>query len=388
MSERRAALTRIPEIRSLGPPLRRLAEMRRAAPLLYIELGGLPRPSRPDATNIRAICKRTVAASLRASIGSALRRHDAIAAGPGASWFVALLLGRAVAPGLRPKTPDADLGIAAARLRIAVQTALDELERARILPLHVSVRAGWTVVEPVDRERPLPGLLHAVRGAAVVARVEQRRAVVLAAVTHELRTPLTSISGYVERLRDGTALSKQKRLRYLSVVADEARRLNRLVDGLIDVGAWSAGNLKLHRQQVALAGLVRLAWRTVAERADRRKIRLRVKGAGAANIDRERMLQVLINLLDNAVRYARDGGVVEVQIRAGSGTCDLRVCDDGAGFDRNTLRSVGRPFAAGPGGRKGLGLAISQLLVEAHGGSLGVSGSPDTGGRVLIRWPE
>ncbi|MBC5823348.1 MAG: HAMP domain-containing histidine kinase [Candidatus Eremiobacteraeota bacterium] len=378
----------MPELRSLGSPLRRLAEMQLTAPLLYVELGGLKKAGAAEGNRIRAACKRAVGSAMLACVGNALRRHDLIAAGPSASWFVALLLDRAAVQRRAGVLFDADLGVAAARVRVAVQTALDDLERARIVPAHVVARAGWTVIEPVDPKRPLEGLRHAVRGAAVLARVEHRRAVVLASVTHELRAPLTSIVGYIECLQDGAELTKAQQRRYLRVVADEARRLNHLVGGLIDIGAYTTGNLKLRRERAPIRVLIRDAWRIVAARAGQRGVRLRIEGVGAARLDRDRMLEVMINVLDNAVRHARKGGVVEVRISAGSSGCQLRVCDDGAGFDPLTVRTLGRPFSAGPRGQAGLGLAIAQLLVEAHGGSIGVSGGSKTGGRVIIRLPS
>src|SRR5205807_7979660 len=186
--------------------------------------------------------------------------------------------------------------------------------------LRVGVRAGWTIIEPRDGTRPLSELRHALRGAAVVARLEERRATVLAAITHELRTPLTSILGFVERLADGGFASPAKRKRALDVVTDEARRLARLVEGLIDAGGWQAGRLALRLQPVRLRDVAARASVMMSEAARSRGVRISVRGSANAVADPDRMLQVAVNLLDNAVRHAQPGGAVRVAI-ARTRTC-------------------------------------------------------------------
>jgi signal transduction histidine kinase len=269
-------------------------------------------------------------------------------------------------------------------LRAAVQAALDGLRRSGVLRSRVSARTGWTVVDRGDEKRPLDALRHCIRGAAVVARLEERRAVILAAVTHELRTPLTSIVGYVERLRAGTPAEDAQRRRYLRVLADEAQRLQRLVEGLIDTGSWNAGGLSLRLEATSLAELVRAAWSALSGRAAQRGVKLRLRGDARLPLDRERMLQVLINLLDNAIRHARPNGAVRITIAARGDACSLMVADDGAGFPAAIKRRFGQPFALGKGGRVGLGLAIARLIVEAHAGKMSV-GASKKGARIEVR---
>ncbi len=355
-------------------------------PLIYLEIGGLESVDSSGNGATRAACKNAVAAVLRASVGHVLRRRDRVAAGPGARWFIALLVDRAATAEKRETAADADLGVAAMRLRSAAQAALDDVVRGRALSARLAVCSGWTVVERIDASRPLQGLRQAIRGAAVLARVEERRALVLAAVTHELRTPLTSIIGYIERLRDAS-LSPRQSGRYISIVTAEARRLHRLVDGLIDVGSWSAGNLRLQRESANLRELAEAAWLSVAKLASERHLKWEVTGGAELMLDRERMLQVLINLLDNAVRHAKQRGSVRLQIMSSNGTCSFRVSDNGRGFDAGIKRMLGQPFCAGAGGHVGLGLAIARLLVEAHGGRLRIGGSARKGACVVVDLP-
>jgi len=387
LPERRALDSRIAELAALAAPLTRLAAARRSAPLLYIELIGIERVPAGRRTAALAACKRAVASSLRDAVGTVLRRSDAVAAGTHAHWFVALLVDRALAAPARASVDDADLGLVCGRLQAAIRAKLRALERRGTLPAGIGVIGGWTVLDPVSPDRPLAELRQAVRGAAVVARVEARRATVLAAVTHELRTPLTSIIGYADRLRDEPALAPPLRARYSHIVAQEGRRLHRLVESLIDIGAWTAGRLKLSPRQVDVRKLVRAAWGAIGDRASAKSLRLALRGDAAGSLDAERMEQVLINLLDNAARHSPRGGSVRVELRRDKSGCRVTVSDEGPGFTRAAARVLGNEFTPEADGRAGLGLSIARLLVEAHGGTLAIGRGPGRGARLEVRLP-
>lgn len=381
--ERRHLPSRIADLRGLTPSLRLLAEQGRAVPLLYIEITGLDGMRGSARRAALQACKQAIATALAASAGNVLRRGDIVAAGPGATWFAALLVGRAVDAGAHAAVADPDLVVAAMRLRSSVLQAFRDARPEGAIPRHAGVRAGWTVVEPVDSAAPMVDLRHALRGAAVVARVEERRSTFLASVTHELRTPLTAIVGYVERLQSEPKLAEAKRRHYLDVIASEAARLNRLVEGLIDAGAWGAGSLRLNLAPADIGALVDRAWRTVEVRHAGRHLDFAAHGGAIADVDVERMSQVVINLVDNAARHASKH--VEVRIGVRAGILRIAILDDGAGFDRDQLRDFARPFTVGPGGQFGLGLSIARLLVEAHGGTLHAERRRGGGASVIIK---
>ena len=386
--ERRTPESRIPELSALAAPLRRLAETRRSAPLLYVELTGIEHLRAGRRTRAQAAFKRAVAVSLRDAVGTVLRGSDVVAAGARAHWFVALLVDRAVAAPARAGVSDADLGLICDRLQAVIRARLRTLVRLGKLPEGVGVIGGWTVLDPVTTDDPLTELRQAVRGAAVLARVEARRALVLAAVSHELRTPLTSIIGYAERIRDEPALAPALRTRYGGIVVEEGRRLHRLVESLIDIGAWSAGKLKLRPKTSKLRSLVRTAWAAIGERVKEKSLRLGLRGAVSANVDPERMEQVLINLLDNAARHSPRCGRVSVSLERATSGCLVTIHDEGPGFSRSAARNFGSGFAPQADGRAGLGLSIARLLVEAHGGALSVGRIAGRGARLEVRLPS
>ncbi|HZV80293.1 MAG TPA: HAMP domain-containing sensor histidine kinase [Candidatus Binatus sp.] len=382
--ERRSPASRIPDLTALSPALRELARSKHAVPLLYLELTGIERLNARSRERTLAACKREVAAALRVAAGSVLRRRDAVACGHGARWFVALLVGRSVAARARSSVSDAELGLVAARLAASVRARLKSLTAAA---RDIGVIAGWTVLDPVSDVRPLDDLRQAIRGAAVVARIEAQRALVLAAVTHELRTPLMSIIGYAERLRDEPGRAAGARSRDAAIVVQEAGRLRRLVETLIDAGAWTAGKLALDRSPRAIAPIVRSAWKALPSRPREARPRLKVRGDARVAVDRERLEQVFINLLDNAVRHSPASGTVLATIDESAGGCVVAVVDQGSGFSKRAARSLGAPFASGSDGRAGLGLSIARLLVEAHGGTLALR-ERRGGARIEVRLPQ
>lgn len=377
-------------MQSLADDLCSFSSARRALPLLYIEFSHGTRAIGARVQPLKAADKQVIAAALKASVGSILRKDDLVAAGAGGVWFIALLT--TIRPtGPLPLALDPDIGIAAERLRRTTQTALAAAARGegagRAQRSPITVRCGWTVLEPVDPKHPLEALRHAVRGAAVVARVEERRATVLAAVTHELRTPLTSIIGFAQRLQEEDTLTSGQRKRALVVITDEARRLHRLVEGLIDVGSWSAGGLRLSRDRHDLADITRQAASAVRDRAERKGVSINISGRAAALVDRDRVLQVIINLLDNALRYSPAGGRINARSASQKRAVTLTITDQGPGFAAAVRARAGRPFASGANGQVGLGLAIARILIEAHGGTLALGRPGRRGGHVSVSLP-
>ncbi len=389
-ADRRTTAGRIPDVAALVEQLSGRAGPS-AIPLLYIEFGRERYPAQRgrvtdgrERLGFRAACKQATAAALKSAVGSILRRGDVVAAGRGGEWFVAALLSRRIDAAQRP-TIDADLGLAAQRLRRSVQHAL-ERQAAETAIGQIALRSGWNVLELTASGDVAEAVRHAIRGAALLARVEERRGVMLASVNHELRTPLTAVIGFCERLRQ-KGLTKKQRSRYVALIDREAKRLQRLAEGLIDVGAWNAGGLALQRKRCSLRAVALDAARTVAPQAGHRSVTLRVHGSAQASVDPDRLKQVLINVLDNAIRHTPESGRVSVHIEKTGATATIGVHDGGEGFTPTAARSVGAPFFPGANGNVGLGLAIATVLVDAHGGRIEVGHGDPAGGMVRVTLP-
>ena len=211
--------------------------------------------------------------------------------------------------------------------------------------------------------------------------------------SHELRTPLTSILGYLEILQDGGAgeLTAEQR-RFLDVVDRNAQRLVRLVGDLLMVARADAGRLGLEMESVELEELVGEAAQAQRLVADERHITLATSVAPLAlRCDRGRLGEVIDNLLSNALKFTPPGGRVDVSAHAEAGGAVIEVADTGMGIPAAEQERLFERFyrtqaalqAAIPG--TGLGLTISKMIVEAHGGRIGVA-SEEGRGTTFRMW--
>jgi len=209
---------------------------------------------------------------------------------------------------------------------------------------------------------------------------------VLLSVSHDLRTPLTSIRGYAEGIEDGTVEPGEA----AAVVGREAERLERLVGDLLALARLRQGVLEVRREPVDLRVVAREAEERLRPRAAESGVEVRVEGdAAAATADHGRTLQVVSNLLENAIRVSPEGGEVTISVFPG----EVRVADQGPGipeeevpraFERFRLRArAGHNSSQGAG----LGLAIVRELSEAMGGGVTVENLPARGARFTVRLP-
>jgi two-component system, OmpR family, sensor histidine kinase KdpD len=231
--------------------------------------------------------------------------------------------------------------------------------------------------------------------AATMQENEKVRDALLDSLSHDLRTPLSSIAGAATSLRAlGDKMSPSERLELLSSIEEETARLARFVANLLDMSRIEAGGLKVNRDLVSIADVVQGA----AERSRKAFPGQPVRVSLAPNLpfvrgDDKLLEQVLFNLLDNAHKYAGDGGAI-VHARQESGEVVISVTDEGPGVKPSELERIFEKFYRGgrADGRKagtGLGLSISRRLVEAMGGAI-VAQSPAVrrrGTRIVVRLP-
>jgi signal transduction histidine kinase len=219
----------------------------------------------------------------------------------------------------------------------------------------------------------------------------------VANVSHELRTPLTAVKGLVETLRDGAVDDPEVRDRFLETVETETDRLIRLVNDLLILSRADSKALNLQTVPLDLEQLVRATISKMAPQAESRGLRLQLEAdenASLAVADPDRIEQVLVNLLDNAVKYSPPSGTVLVRVNCGSpGSIQVQVEDQGIGIPADDLKRVGERFYRADRARSraeggsGLGLAIAQALVEAHDGRLWLESREGQGTVVTFSLP-
>ena len=202
----------------------------------------------------------------------------------------------------------------------------------------------------------------------------------VANVSHELRTPLTAVKGLVETLRAGAVDDPEVRDRFLETVESETDRLIRLVKDLLILSRADSEALNLQREAVDMAELAEVTLERLAPQAEAKALSLELQaspGTPLALADRDRIEQVLVNLLDNAIKYSRQAGTVVVHVDGDPGRqVQVQVRDEGIGIPASELPRIGERFyradraRSRAAGGSGLGLAIAQALVEVHGGQL------------------
>jgi signal transduction histidine kinase len=262
------------------------------------------------------------------------------------------------------------------------------LSRAVAQPVRRLTRAAGAVAQgrfdqqvPVRSRDELGRLSQAFNDmSARLQAARQMQVDFVANVSHELRTPLTSVKGMVETLRDGAVDDLTVRDRFLETVEDETDRLIRLVNDLLTLSRADSEALNLRRTGVDVAALAQEVVAQLAPQAEARALTLAVQAAPGlppAWADADRVAQVLLNLLDNALKYSRPGGRVTVRVAAEpDGGLSVQVRDQGIGIPAEDLAHVGQRFyradkaRSRAGGGSGLGLAIARALVQAHGGRL------------------
>lgn len=202
----------------------------------------------------------------------------------------------------------------------------------------------------------------------------------VADVSHELRTPLTSIKGTIETLREGAVNDLDVRDRFLETVETETDRLIRLVNDLLVLSRADSAALNLSRKPTDMGSLVQALADRSAEQAHAHDLKIEVSidpKAPLAWADADRIEQVLLNLMDNAIKYSRPQGTITLRVSTTEDNWVLvEVQDEGIGIPAADLPRIGQRFyradkaRSRPQGGHGLGLAIAQSLVRAHGGQL------------------
>jgi two-component system phosphate regulon sensor histidine kinase PhoR len=246
--------------------------------------------------------------------------------------------------------------------------------------------------------RPLPngGAVLVLHDLTEVRRLEAVRRDFVANVSHELKTPLTSISGYAETLL-GDAPDADTARRFLVTILSNARRMQRLVDDLLDLSRIEAGRWQPDRTDADVAAVARESWAGLAGRADAHQVELVLdigRGAETVDADLDALRQVLTNLMDNSLRYSPAGGRITLRSRRMDGGVAVSVRDDGAGITREHLPRIFERFYRADASRSreeggtGLGLAIVKHLVEAHGGRVAAESELGRGTTVTCLFPD
>jgi signal transduction histidine kinase len=249
-------------------------------------------------------------------------------------------------------------------------------------------RARVPVAGPTE-VKELGGAFNEMAGEIERARTSEQA--FLADISHELRTPLTSIHGFAQAIAEGEARGEGVP-RAAETIQREARRLGRMVEGLLQVAKLEAGVQRLAHEQVAAAEVLRSAVEALDVQAREAGVSFDVSAQSLPVMgDPDRLSQLFINVLDNAVKHSPRGATVHVNGEHVNGEVVVRVRDQGSGLPAGTERKLFARFWRGDNAAAragtGLGLAIAQAIAQAHGGSIDARNAPGGGAEFAIHLP-
>jgi two-component system, OmpR family, phosphate regulon sensor histidine kinase PhoR len=263
------------------------------------------------------------------------------------------------------------------------------------LPGGQATLVHWVPLIEADSLRGVVAVFHDI---SALKKVERIRRDFVANVSHELRTPVTVIKGYAETLLSGAlADDPQRSERFLGIIQNHADRLSSLVRDLLTLSELESGEVSMHPQDVQLEGAIRQALLLVGQRGEEKGVTLECSDLSAemcVSADRSRLDQVLINLLDNAVKYSSRGGKVTVQAAEEGDMVRVSVRDSGIGIPQKDLSRLFERFyrvdeaRSRDKGGTGLGLSIVKHIVQAHGGSIHVESTPGEGSVFSFTLPK
>lgn len=227
-------------------------------------------------------------------------------------------------------------------------------------------------------------------------KLETIRTDFVANVTHEIKTPLTAIIGFVQTLQEGAIEEKETAARFLTIISEHALRLNRLVDDLLTLSSIELGKVKLHPEKTDPEHAVQQALSVIEGKA-------RAKGLTISQVrpdnlppilaDGDSVIQILVNVLDNAVKFTPAGSIAVTAAEEAGGYLMITIADTGVGIPRNEIPRLGERFyrvdkmRSRELGGTGLGLSIVKHLLLAQQGRMEVESKPGRGTTVKLFFP-
>ena len=291
------------------------------------------------------------------------------------------------------------------RDKVQITGVIRNLEVRRIRKDGIIIEASLAVSPIRDKDDNVIGFLHLARDVTEKKRYEQRlkeldkmKSAFVSNVSHELRTPLTAIKASADNMLDrliGDLNAKQ--VGYLTRIKSNSDRLARLINDLLDLSTIEAGKIDLRPANLPLVTLVKEAAESLRPVAAEKLINLTVMSADPGVIawaDRDKVIQVLMNLIGNALKFTPTRGEVTVAVAKNSAAwMQISVTDTGPGIPAEEVNKVfGRFYQIGQAGTQktqgtGLGLAISKALVEMHGGKIWVESEAGKGSTFSFTLP-
>ncbi len=241
------------------------------------------------------------------------------------------------------------------------------------------------------------GVLMVLRDITRSRQLEQMRTEFVANVTHELRTPLTSIRGFAETLLEGALEEPETAAHFIGIIKRESEHLGALIEDLLDLSRIESGKFKMRREQVRIQDLVTDAVNRLLPKAQHHSVELTAQvpqELAPLTGDSDRLSQVLINLIDNAIKYTPAGGSVSVTVCDDGPVISVAVADTGTGIPKADLPRIFERFyrvdkaRTRSTGGTGLGLSIVKHIIDSHKGSIKAESELGKGSSFTFTLPK
>jgi len=245
------------------------------------------------------------------------------------------------------------------------------------------------------RMRPLANSIERTYDESALFGIHRLKSQIVKQISHEFRTPLTSIIGFAEILEDESQINEDQRIEFASYIRNEGMRLTKLIDDLIGLDCLEQSQADLQFKENEIQGTVRQAITRIAEFAYSKFIQFSLNFPNEPVIikfDREKIVEVLYQLLHNAVRFTKPGGLINLQVEVTDKHVLISLQDSGPGIPQKDIpflfKRFGRHYRLGEETHcTGVGLAIVKHIIDQHNGDIAVQSQLGEGSTFVVRLP-
>jgi PAS domain S-box-containing protein len=243
-----------------------------------------------------------------------------------------------------------------------------------------------------DTKRKIAGAVNLLRNISREKEIDRMKTDIIRNVSHEFRTPLSAIVGMTEMILDGDVGGK-KIEEYLKTILSEGIRLSTMVSDLLSIARIESGKEELKFEVIDMKALLHNVTVSFSSLIEKKKaiVKYDLKGKGDFVVDRERIKELLMNLVDNSLTFSDDGCNIEIKVRKKKNALEIMVSDDGWGISEEDLPRLTERFYRGRHGEKikgtGLGLSLSNEIVKMHDGNMNIKSRPGEGTKIVVSFP-
>ena len=277
------------------------------------------------------------------------------------------------------------------------QTLAEQKPQRQEITVHAPAEHTLSVhATPVNYGEGQTGVVAALHDISELRKLERVRQEFVANASHELKTPLTAIKGFVETLLDGALEDPKNNRQFLETIQEHSNNLMRLLEDLLDLSAIEAKRMEYRMEPVVVSEVAQRLVKGLSPMAKTKKVTVTIdlpETLPRVYADREKLAQILLNLLDNAIKFNKSGGQVRLTAGVKGTTLEIRVRDTGMGIAPEDLPRVFERFFRGDKSHSreiagtGLGLAIVKHLVEAHQGTVSATSILEEGSTFSFTLP-